>query len=228
MRDTALDQVFCHHPTMNLELERILETVRDEYGLPSIAATAFVGRDVWSAALGVRKFGADEPVTINDNYHLGSVGKSFTATVAAKLVEDGALRWNSRLEEHFSDIEMRDEYRTVTLEMLLSHRAGMVRDATEPSLYNPDAEPDPTRLLYVTNVLAQAPIHAPGTLLAYSNAGFSTAALMLERVAQKPFQTLLSEVIFEPLGMTSACFSPSRQPDAQRNRGDTSSKGHDC
>ena len=97
---------------MNLELENIIETVRDEYGLPSIAATAFVGRDVWSAAVGVRKVGANEPVTVNDNYHLGSVGKSFTATVAAKLVEDGAVGWDSRLEEHFSDIEMRDEYQT--------------------------------------------------------------------------------------------------------------------
>ena len=89
----------------------------------------------------------------------------------------------------------------------------MVRDATESSLYDPDAEPDPTRLAYVRNVLMQAPIHAPGTLLAYSNASFTTAALMLERATKKSFETLLSEVIFEPLGMTSARFSPSRQPD---------------
>jgi betaine-aldehyde dehydrogenase len=199
---------------MNIDLERILEHVRDEYGLPSLAATAFVGQETQSAAVGVRKVGTDVPVTVDDNYHLGSISKSFTATVAAKLIEDGLLRWDSRLEEHFSDIPMRDEYKTVTLEMLLSHRAGFARDVSDRSLYDPDLAPDKTRLMFVENVLKRPSIHTPGATHDYSNDGYALASIMLERASGKPFDTLLREVIFDPLEMRSARFGATRQPDS--------------
>jgi CubicO group peptidase (beta-lactamase class C family) len=55
-------------------------------------------------AVGVRKYGTDTPVTINDQFHLGSDTKAMTATMLATLVEEGKLSWGTRLEQVFPDL----------------------------------------------------------------------------------------------------------------------------
>src|SRR6476646_10575493 len=71
-----------------LEFDVQLEGIRRKFHLPALAAAAVRdGRIVEIAATGVRKFGEDEEVTVDDAWHLGSCTKSMTATLAAMLVE---------------------------------------------------------------------------------------------------------------------------------------------
>ena len=52
------------------------------------------------------------------------------------------------------------------------------------------------------DTLAQPPIGKPGERFAYSNAGYAMLALIAERLAGKPYEELLRERIFKPLGLT--------------------------
>src|ERR1017187_3601294 len=68
------------------DVARLLEDIRAKYKLPSLAvAVVFDGKIVATNAVGVRKAGGSQEVTADDEYHLGSITKSMTATVAAIL-----------------------------------------------------------------------------------------------------------------------------------------------
>src|ERR1051325_7957365 len=77
-------------------VSRMLEPIRVKHNLPALAAAVVVdGKIVVTNAVGFRKNGGPERVAVDDKFHLGSVTKSMTATVAAMLVEQGKTSWTT-------------------------------------------------------------------------------------------------------------------------------------
>src|ERR1035437_364405 len=105
-----------------------LEAIRKKHDLPALAVVVVKeGRICDRAAVGVRKWGEATPVTTNDVFHIGSCTKSMTATLAAMLIEEGKLRWDSTIAEVFPELKhnMAKQYESVTVEQLLTHRGGV-------------------------------------------------------------------------------------------------------
>lgn len=189
-----------------------LDAIRARHGMPSLGA--FVvggGRILEQAAVGLRAVGRPETVSQDDLWHLGSITKSMTATLAGVLVEEGRLAWTTTVSDVFPDLAagMRSDYRAVRLEELLSHTAGVVTDIGRAPSWGglrSSAEPLPTqRRRLVAELLALPPDAARGGY-AYSNGGFVVAGSMLEEVTGAPWEALLARRVFLPLGMTSAGF----------------------
>jgi CubicO group peptidase (beta-lactamase class C family) len=150
-------------------------------------------------------------VTLNDAYHVGSMSKSFTATVLGKLTEQGKIRWDTSLGEAFSDIAMLPEFKAVTLEMLLTHRAGFSANVEEESIYvgiAADGSGDwaAVRQRYLVSALTTKPAYTPGQTVAYSNIGYVIASLMAERAGGSSWEDLVRRIVYEPLGMNSCTF----------------------
>ena len=61
-------------------------------------------RLVTAGVVGTRKRGTEIAATLNDQWHLGSDTKAMTATLVAKLVEKGRLKWESTVAEVFPDL----------------------------------------------------------------------------------------------------------------------------
>ena len=80
-------------------------------------------RIVAEAATGFRKQGADARAQVTDAFQLGSITKPMTATLTARFVERGMLRWDLSLQDAFAELvgEMNSGYRKVTITQLLSH-----------------------------------------------------------------------------------------------------------
>src|SRR5213076_1670942 len=113
-------------------VSQMLETIRVKHNFPALAAAVVVdGKIVVTNAVGFRKNGGTERVTVEDKFHLGSVTKSMTATVAAMLVEQGKISWTTTIGETFPELksEIHPDYLGVTLEQLLSQRSGAPGDA---------------------------------------------------------------------------------------------------
>jgi len=199
-----------------------LERVRNEYHVPALAA-AFVrdGRIVAAVAVGVRRNDRSEPVAIDDRFHLGSVSKPFTATVIATLVEDGKLDWGTTVAEVFPDFSDRVDpaYLNVTLENLLSHRAGVAAWAEDEEMAQAagvTGTPRQQRRAATLRFLGRPAVVPPGTQHLYSNAGYMIAAAMAEERAGVPWETLVHERLSEPLGLTSLGFGwPAKDDPAQ-------------
>jgi len=171
------------------------------------------GKVVEIAATGSRQFGESQPVTNDDLWHLGSCTKSMTATLAGIMHDEGKVRWEMKIADVLPELKdrMRNGWEKVTIEELLSNRAGA---PTQPpakawqAAYAATGTPVQQRLSFARAWLEGKPEAEPGTKFIYSNQGFALAGAMLERLAGKPYEELLREKLFKPLGMNSAGFGP--------------------
>lgn len=191
-----------------------LDRLRASIGAPALAAAvqAETGPMLgWVS--GVRMRGAPGQVTVNDRWHVGSITKSMTATLVARCVEAGLVSWDDTigevLGEHLPEIE--NEYRDATFVHLLSHRAGLQTDVMDLGVIGlPFREEDArdSRLVIARHALRQTPVGPREETFTYSQSGYVIAAAMLETKSGLPWEELMRQHVFAPLGMQSAGFGP--------------------
>jgi CubicO group peptidase (beta-lactamase class C family) len=203
-----------------IDVKSILEPIRAQYNIPALGGCVLVrGEIVGLGVTGVRKAGDPTPVTVDDQWHLGSCTKAFTATLIAKLIEKGLFRWDSTLAGLFPALakSMHPKFRTVTLEQILRHRGGLPErtwpaDMTLDDLRRLWGSLSDQRLTFVKKMLAEAPQNEPGTTYLYSNAGYVVAGAAAEAATGKAWEDLIRENIFVPLKMKSAGFGAMGTP----------------
>lgn len=188
-----------------------LETIRARNNLPALTAMLIEGdRIVESGAVGIRAVGHPQAVISGDRWHIGSMTKSMTATLAARLVEQSLIDWNTTIATVFPGMvgTINTAYHNVRLDELLYHTSGLSDDIATPILPTLDMSIDPLpvqRENWSTELLSVAPVVARGTYL-YTNAGYIVAGAMLEKATGLPWETLMQQEILTPLGMTSTGF----------------------
>ncbi len=195
-------------------LSAVLAEAMDGKAVPAMGILVIRdGKVVDQAVRGLRRIGEPAPVGLADRWNIGSDAKALTATLVARLVERGKLRWDTPLSQMLPDLaaDMRVEYRDVTLLELLSHRAGLPENTGDMAFFNTfynDTRPLPAqRFAYVKRTLTEAPVGPARGESSYSNTGLIIAGVIAERVMGKPFEQLMQEEVFRPLGMTSADYS---------------------
>lgn len=207
-------------PKTGLDAE--IEVIRARYGVPALTGMSFRSSGIVErGAAGVRAQGYGESVTVNDRWHLGSLTKAMTATLAAMLIEERRLSWETTVSDVFPDLapRFRPEYATVRLEELLTHTAGLTTEMwavpSWPALQGSSEPLRGQRRRLVAEYLALPPASARGTY-SYSNAGYVVAGAMLEEITAEPWEELMSRLLYARLGMSTAGFgSPGTagQPD---------------
>lgn len=188
-----------------------LERLRREHNVPAIAAVCVSSNGVVEmAAVGFRAQGRPERVTTNDLWHIGSITKGLTATLAARLVERGTIEWADpagKLLSHIAD--MRQELRDVTLEEVLCHRAGLMRNPTSDHARSIRQEPNlkQQRARFAALLMSAAPEFPRGEYH-YSNSGYILAGWMLEQAAGSSWEDLLQRELCAPLGLRHVGYGP--------------------
>ncbi len=201
-------------------VDALIETIRRENNVPAVAcAVVRSNRLVAIGAVGLRRWGfTNAAVALDDRWHQGSLTKAMTATLAAMLVDEGRIRWDSTLGEIFPDraAAMNPRWRAVTLDQLTTNRGGAPTDLQSSGIWRVlwyfSGSPTAARRLLLERLTALPPSSEPGTRYEYSNAGFALAGHMLETVMGRPWEELLTERVFFPLGMTSGSFGPPATP----------------
>ena len=183
------------------EIDRILEPIRTTNGVPALAAGIVTPKGlIASGVCGFRKRGSDNPATPHDLWHLGSMTKAMTATLLATWVQHGKLAWDDPIGKFLAPLlkGSTPEFPAITLRQLLSHRSGL--PANPPRWQDfPSAGNRPDLL----RSQSRKPLaHAPGSSFLYSNLGYLTAGLVAESLGQQLWESLLTERIAKPLGMT--------------------------
>ena len=194
-------------------LRIFLTDLAEHYQLPAIAA-AIVHPDgrIETAMVGQNRAVGGAPLASDSVFHIGSCGKSITALLAATFVEQGALSWDTSVNDVFPEID-RASSRVragVSLRELLSHTAGIEPFTSDQDVFGADSELaafsgplEEARRSFALWLLAQ-PLFGEVGEFHYSNAGYAIVAAMLEEVSGKPFEQLVQERIFGPLGLESA------------------------
>ncbi|MFG0256697.1 MAG: serine hydrolase domain-containing protein [Phycisphaerales bacterium JB043] len=194
------------------DLQSLVDEARADIDVPALGAMRVDAEGQMMAAVsGVRVVGGDDQVTENDLWHIGSITKSFTGTLVARLIERGVVSWDDTVGELLGDHvpEMREEYAQVTFAHLLSHRSGMQANIPiarfgEFGLHPEDIMEE--RLRWAEMALGQEPAGPMEETFVYSNNGYIVAGAMLEAATGRSWEELMRAEVFVALGLESAGF----------------------
>ena len=140
-------------------------------------------------------------------FEIGSITKTFTATLLADAVNKGKIKLDDPVNKYLPDsiAPLQFEGVPVTIKMLSNHSSAIPRmpdnfDSMTTDALNPYKNYDDRRMysFYTTLKLSRK----PGTVYEYSNMAVATLGLILERIYKKSFEQLVTELICAPLGMT--------------------------
>ncbi len=164
---------------------------------------------VWARGYGFADAAKTKPATAETVYRVGSVSKLFTDIAVMQLVERGQLDLDAPVTKYLPDFKPISKFdKPITLRMLMSHRAGLVREPPEGNYFDPSV----TSLERTVRSLNQTElVYEPGTRTKYSNAGIAVVGRVLEVTQQQRFARHLYNHVLDPLGMRHSAFEPSAE-----------------
>lgn len=170
--------------------------------VPGMALAIVQGGRVLSArGFGVTDVNHPQPVDAHTVFRLASLSKAFAGTMAGLLVNDGTLRWDSKVVDYVPGFQLSDPVATrqLTIADVLSHRVGLTRNA-----YDRDVESNDDYYT-LSHKLAYAPLRcAPGACYAYQNVAFSLVGDVVFAASGSFYEQAVEKRIFKPLGMNDA------------------------
>ena len=201
-------------------LDDWLEAQRVAWRVPGMAvALVRGGQAVYVNAFGTRDAAHVLPVNTDTLFRGASTTKAFCAALVAMLVDDGKLAWDAPLTTYLPELRFAggDEYRSVNLRDLLSHRTGLPRH--ELVWYH-------NQTLTAQGLLERLPFLELSAALRikyqYNNLMYALAGLVIERVTGQPWQSFAQTRLFRPLGMGRVTLSaPEMAQDANHAVGHT-------
>ncbi|MFE5793413.1 serine hydrolase [Streptomyces sp. NPDC056503] len=171
------------------------------------------------------------PMTPDTVFDVASLTKLFTAILAVRQVERGALELGERVAAYLPEFG-RAGKAGITVRQLLGHTSGL---RAELPLYDAPDREGRLRMLW-----EEAPVAPPGTAYRYSDLNLVALHLLLERITGHGLETLLHDEITAPLGMHRTRFVPplswraetaatedARRPWARLDRGMVWGEVHD-
>lgn len=170
--------------------------------VPGISMAIVQGGQILSArGYGVTDVSNPEPVDAHTVFRLASLSKAFAGTMTGLLVEDGTLRWDSRIVDYIPDFALSNSEATQSLTVadVLSHRVGLSYNAYDRDI---EANADYHSL---TRRLANAPLTCqPGDCYAYQNVAFSLIGDVVFAASGNFYEQAVDRRILKPLGMNDA------------------------
>lgn len=161
----------------------------------------------WAGGVGVADIETRAPVTAHTVFRVGSITKSIVALGVARLWSRGQLSLDRPLYEWLPQLTIDNPFRAqapVTLAHALEHTAGF-DDMRFNETFTDDERTTPAQALAL-NPRSRTVRWRPGSRMAYSNVGYTVAALALEHVTGEPFDAWLRDQVLAPLGMGDANF----------------------
>jgi D-alanyl-D-alanine carboxypeptidase len=166
---------------------------------------------VWSKHYGYADMEGKNVPTNDSAYRIGSITKQFTALALLQLVEQGKMRLTDPLEKYVPEVKQVqkkfDGTPPITLLQVATMHSGLSR---EPGCTNHSVGPLSSWQKIVVDCLPMTTYaNEPGTTYLYSNIGYASLGLAIERAGGQPFVDQVTERILKPLGMTRSAFEPN-------------------
>ncbi|RAK58652.1 serine hydrolase [Phenylobacterium hankyongense] len=148
-------------------------------------------------------------------FRVGSISKTFTWITLMKEVEAGRVRLDQPINLYLPEkVQVKDQGydQPVRVVNLMDHSAGF-EDRILGQLFEDDFERVRPLDLYLRQERPRR-VHAPGAVSSYSNYGAGLAGEAVSYTSGKPFERLVEDEIFVPLGMNHTTFREPRPAKA--------------
>ncbi|MFD0412371.1 serine hydrolase domain-containing protein [Streptomyces sp. NPDC127108] len=181
-------------------------------GVPGVTAQARDGRGVWKAASGVGNLKTGEPRGKDDRFRVGSITKTFMATVLLQMEAEGRLSLDDTVDHHLPGLVRGNgnDGRGITVRQLLNHTSGLFDYLADKKYSETYMEGDgylkhrydtlpPKKHIRVA--LSHRPLFKPGAKHSYSNTNYILAGLIVEKIGKRTYEDEVRDRIIEPLGL---------------------------
>lgn len=180
------------------KLQKALDQARKAQSLPGATAAVDHAGCSWRGASGVADVPAQTAVRSGDLFHIGSITKTFTATLLLKLRAEGKVSLDSPVAAYVTGVPRGE---TMTVRQLLSHTGGLF-DYTECDEFWSAVAAAPERVWKPADLVALAaakqPYFEPGQGWQYSNTDFIVAGMIAEAVTGETAAAALRSRVLAP------------------------------
>ena len=164
------------------------------------ALVADNGKVIYKKGFGLANMEWEIPNAPDTKFRLGSITKQFTATLILQLVEQGKVKLDGKLSDYLPDYR-KDTGGKVTIHNLLSHTSGIPSYTSLPGFFQNVSRNPYTVDEFIKKYASGDLEFEPGTKFVYDNSGYFLLGAIIEKVTGKPYEQVLKENIFDPLGM---------------------------
>ncbi len=141
-------------------------------------------------------------------YKIGSITKTFTATLVFQLIEEGKLSLDTTLDSYYPKVANADR---ITIQQMLNHHSGIHSYTDDPNFISYHMSPQDKTFL-VNKIQGFDADFEPGEKGAYSNSNYLLLGYILEEIEEKSYAELLENKIFKPLGMKDTFIGKAINP----------------
>lgn len=205
---------------LTAKVDQYIQPLVTDHDFSGVVLLARGGRILVHKAYGCAEVELGIPNTTETRFELGSISKHFTAVGILILEQQNRLSVSDPLSKYIPDFPDGDQ---ITLQLLLQHRAGIIRDL--PGVFD-NTLPVHT-LAEIVDLIKRQPLSAaPGQQFSYSNAGYQLLAYVIERVSGQSLDAFLQAEIFAKLGMKETGVYPAEEIVRGRARGYVTGTGN--
>jgi D-alanyl-D-alanine carboxypeptidase len=195
-------------PAFAAKLRPLLEAELQRMGVHGAVVHATVpGEGTWTAGLGIADPTTGAPMTANTYLRVGSITKTFTATVILQLVDRGKIQLDAPVSRYLSGVP---NGANITIRQLLNMKSGLYNytlgDFLSQLRANPQRAWAPSELLSIA--FSNPPDFPPGAGWNYSNTNYILLGQIIERLTNQPVEQAIKQYVLTPLGMNHTFLPP--------------------
>ena len=197
---TISAQVFDNLLSSNLQNQ--LDQFRSQYQFIGMSA-AIISDEYghWTGASGFSQESSNNLISSDMIFGIGSVTKTYIATLVMQLEDEGILSINDSLYHWLPSYPNIDS--TITIKQLLKHESG-IYNLTDNPLFFEVLNQNPLYVWQDEEIilkLVDKPLFKPGETYSYSNTNYIILGMILKKATHKSISTLLRERILVPLNL---------------------------
>ncbi len=167
------------------------------------------GKEVYQKSLGFLDVSKNLKAGANTRYRIGSISKTFTATIIMQLIEEDKLKLDSKLATFFPGMPNAEK---ITIEHLMRHRSGLF-NFTNDSEYLKWMEKPKTRDELIQLFKKNGKIFEPDEKTSYSNTNYVLLSFILEKIEKKGYAEILKNRITIPLKLKNTYYGGKIKTD---------------
>jgi CubicO group peptidase (beta-lactamase class C family) len=195
------------------------DSIRNTYHIPELGyAVVSSSQVIELQVLGVKKVNSQIVAEANDKFRIGSNTKAITGFIAAQLVKQRMISWDTKFFDLFPELKTKSDpaHLNLTLLNLLTFRTKLFRYTytyTEPTKEQFSGNEEQQRYQFASWFFQQKPVSGNDSVN-FSNLGYVAAGLMLEKVSGKPYKELVTD-LGEQLGINFGFGAPNSSDTIQ-------------
>ena len=194
-QDTSKDKVG--------KIDSLMRAYYDNGRFNGTVLVAESGKVIYKKGFGLANREWDIPNTPDTKFRIGSLTKQFTSMLVLQMVGEGKVRLEGKLSDYLPYYRS-DTGQKVTIHHLLTHTSGIPNYTSLPN-FGREVRRTPYGVEEFVKKFCSCDLEfEPGARFSYDNSGYFLLGAVIEKIAGKPYENVLEQKIFQPLGMKNS------------------------